>query len=323
MRFTDDKMEIRRLVKAGQASHTVSLPKAWLTKNGLHKGDTVYIKERSDTELLITPQLPSEREKKKEIIILSDKKDIKTLRREITSAYINNYGAITIKGKNVDSLSKKIRHIITNFVALEIAEQTSEKITAKDLLNLNEISIDNTIRRIDMMFRSIIKDSYKTLEDKEVYETITFRDNDINRLYFMMVRLLKSALQDSWVAAHFKIKPSEVLGLWYLTINLENMADAATELCKIFEKCKNKEEIKDLKEIYKQIEEIYEMVMKAWYQKDKELADQVAQKRLKIVFACDAFFEKNKNLKAVHIIEHYKDLITCITNISRIVMDYG
>ena len=46
-------MHARKLVKAGSASHTVSLPKSWLEKNMLKKGDTIFIIEKSDSELTI------------------------------------------------------------------------------------------------------------------------------------------------------------------------------------------------------------------------------------------------------------------------------
>ena len=46
-------LEIRRLVKSGAASHTISLPKNWLDKNKLNKGDILYINEKSDRELTL------------------------------------------------------------------------------------------------------------------------------------------------------------------------------------------------------------------------------------------------------------------------------
>jgi len=41
-------MNIRKLVKSGSTSHTIALPKDWLTKNNLKKGDMLYIKEENN-----------------------------------------------------------------------------------------------------------------------------------------------------------------------------------------------------------------------------------------------------------------------------------
>ena len=61
-------MHIRRLVKAGHASHTVSLPKSWLKKNNLSRGDTIYITEKSDKELAVSPKVEEAKLEKKEML---------------------------------------------------------------------------------------------------------------------------------------------------------------------------------------------------------------------------------------------------------------
>ena len=180
-------MHTRRLVKAGQASHTISLPKEWLDKNNLKKGDTVYIKEKSDRELIVTPEGKEIVSKSKDIVINTSNKALDIIQREITAAYINNYNSITIVGRDLDEKSKDVRRMLHDFVALEIAEQTSDKIIAKDLLNWKEISIDKTIRRMDIIIRSIFEDTIKSLKGKNLHESIHFRDFDVNRLYFFFL----------------------------------------------------------------------------------------------------------------------------------------
>ena len=89
-------MHARKLVKAGAASHTISLPKSWLDKNMLKKGDTLFIIEKSDSELAITPKTGEENTRKKEITIDVDNKGVGSIQREITSAYVNNYSKIPV-----------------------------------------------------------------------------------------------------------------------------------------------------------------------------------------------------------------------------------
>src|SRR3989344_5388441 len=114
-------MHIRRLVKAGPSSHTIALPKEWIEKHNLKKGDAIHLRELSETELAIAPKeqkdLPTiAREKLIEI----DNKKIDTIQREITAAYLNNYNLITLVGDSISQKAKAIREIVHNFVALEI-----------------------------------------------------------------------------------------------------------------------------------------------------------------------------------------------------------
>jgi len=311
-------MHTRRLVKAGSASHTVSLPKSWLDQNNLKKGDMIFITEKSDSELSISSTQGETKEEKKEITIEVDEKSIGSIQREITSAYVNNYSKIHLAGKSIGEMSKKLRDVLHHFVALEVDEQTSSKISAKDLLNLNEISIDKTIRRMDMTLRSIMIDSIKSIGNKAVHETIEQRDDDVNRLYFLLFRLLKSAVNNTRIAGTFNISNNEIMSIWQLNQNIENIADDAKTLIGLSGKINDKVLFK---EAYSEIEAAYSDVMKSYYNKDKKLADEVASKRIDIFTKCSKLLIQTPTAGASEVIENLKSMTTNICNIARIVID--
>ena len=316
-------MHIRKIVKAGPASHTVSLPKKWIEKNSLEKGHNVYLIEKSDKELVITPELTKEQEtaKQKEITINIDKKELDTVQREITSAYVNSYSTITIFGDSLPEKVKEIRKMLHDFVALEIAEQTSKSIIAKDLLNLKEISVEKTIRRMDMIVRTMLKDVAEGAEDKKFnYDTIVFRDYDVNRLYFLLSRLLKNAATNKQLASDIGIEQKEILPSWYLSMNLENLADCIKHICTIAGKISQKELAK-IKPILTELEKQYTAVMKALHSEDKALADAVARKRLALVNPCTSLITKNTAAETVELIENIKTGTTLISNIARTALD--
>lgn len=314
-------MQIRRLVKSGAASHTISLPKNWLDKNKLNKGDILYIHEKSDRELMISPEVKEEEKQEKEININVDGKDLAAIQREITSAYINNYNTMVIHGQELNDKVKDVRKILHDFVALEISELTGTRVVAKDLLNLQEISVDKTIRRMDMIIRSIIQDSIESVEGKSMYESVYYRDFDVNKLYFLMFRILKSALNDSRVAESFSLTNSQALSNWYLAMNLENIADSSKSVCKALDTKTKSFKQADLKAIYKEVEQAFLDVMKAHYNKDKPLAEKVAANRLALIDKFDKFADKNTKGQVFEIINNLKLMTDYITNISRIVMD--
>lgn len=304
-------MHIRRIVKAGQTSHTVSLPKEWLDKNKLKKGDTLYINERSDNALLITLDASSERtNEKKEIVINIDKKELSTIQREITSAYINNYSSINLVGDSIASKTQDLRKILHDFVALEIAEQSSKHILAQNLLNHKEVPVDKTIKRMDMILRSMIQDISQNNENSEVMQTINFRDFDINKIYFLISRLLKTALNNSSMAQDFKLNNSQIVDNWFLCSNIEGISDCCKNICSLKLK---KDEINSLKKTFSKVEEIYTEVMKSYYNKDKSLADSVAKRREELI-------KETEKLNPT-VSENIKQVSNLITNIARIVID--
>ena len=72
----------------------------------LKKGDILFIKDLGNKLELATES--KEVKEKKEITITVDKKEINSLRREMISAYINNYNEFVFIG---ESLSKKLEDI--------------------------------------------------------------------------------------------------------------------------------------------------------------------------------------------------------------------
>ena len=306
-----DMMIIRRLVKAGQASHTISLPKEWLDKHNLKKGDLVYLFEKSDKELMITPEnKPEEQLPAKEIIIPVDNKEFSTIQREITSAYINNYNTITLSGDQLTEKAKDIRKMLHDFVALEVADHTAKSIVAKDLLNLKELSIDKTIRRMDMLVRSMIQDSIAAIDKEELGQSVIVRDYEVNRAYFLLMRLLKSAFSNKQIAELFQLTNDKVLSYYYLTINLENFADGAKQLVEYISKEKKKEKVKS---VFQKVEKSYLDVMKAYFTKDKKLADNVALQR-------EGVLKEASELPA-GTAEIFKTMVTLTNNVARLVMD--
>ena len=304
-------MLIRRLVKAGQSSHTVSLPKDWIEKNNLTKGDIVYLHEPSEKELVITPESkPESPLKTKEITILIDNKELSTIQREITSAYINNYSTITLIGDSLTSKVKTIRNMLHDFVALEIAEQTAKQIIAKDLLNLKEISIEKTVRRMDMIVRSMLQDGKAAIDDPQLADSVVLRDYEVNRSYFLLMRLLKSALNHKQIADFFDIKNNKIMSYWYLVMNLENFADAAKHFAMIFKKDKTSDEVKG---IYEKIEKSFTTVMKAYYINDKKLAETISIERPDLMDECEKVAPKYSEL--------LKTMTTLVNNIAKQVID--
>jgi phosphate uptake regulator len=314
-------MEIRNLVKAGAVSFTVSLPKSWIDRNSLKKGDSVYIRENSPKELTVTAEIPQERINHKEVTIESLGKEIATLRREITSAYINNYSTITIIGEKIDQISPDVRKIVHDFIAIEIVEQDARKIVAKDYLNLKEVSIEKTIKRVDMIIRSMLSDSLLAMTDKTLVQGIVQRDIDVNRFYFLLMRLLKGCLSDQSLSSFFNLSNSKALSYILVTINLENIGDNIKDIAQQMDGLEQKADIKEFEHLYRSIQQAYLDAMKSFYLDDKSLAEKVAGGRLELLTMFDSYVENHKTPMAARLIENLKDIQTEIGNVARVVLD--
>src|SRR3989344_9286340 len=120
-------MLTRKLVKAGPSSHTIALPKEWIEKNSLKKGDVVYVSHKDD-ELRILARIGDQQNKiERETIIDVSQKGLDSVQRLLTSAYLNNFSTIVLTGEDIDKKMAEIRTIVADFVALEITDKSSKR----------------------------------------------------------------------------------------------------------------------------------------------------------------------------------------------------
>lgn len=312
-------MEFRRLISFGKSSFVISLPKSWIRRNKLKKSDFIYVSETED-ELVLSPKAESMQEEKKSINIDIDGKDYFQIKREIIPAYINHYHTINVVGKELRDKSKDVREILHNLVALEIMEQTADKIVAKDFLNMERIDMGNLLRKMDVIVRAMMSDSILTFEE-DFYENLKQRDMDVNRLSFLLFRAVRYAYTNPAILKIYKCNSLDLLMTWQLANSLEKFGDDAKRYSRIKRNMKfNKQQQQELLPLCQEIEKSYLMAMKAYYNKDKILAYEVAERRRPLLGKTSELQDKCGDSAAmISAIDKIRDLIFDINNIARIV----
>ena len=254
------------------------MPRVWLERNKLNKGDLIFLNENSNNELILSPEIKKEKEEIREITINIENKGEKAIKREITAAYINNFNIIKVIGKDLQEKAKIIREGIHNHIALEIMEQTKTSIVTRDFLDMEKISIKNLIRRMDIILRDMLIDSKLTFK-KDLFKNIYHRDEDLNRLTFLIFRATKYALNNHSVAESFKLTPIDLLNYWSVANCLENIGDEAKRITRFLRVTKlNEKEKKELIDIYSRVEQHYLDTLSAYYNEDKPLSFKLVDK---------------------------------------------
>ncbi len=312
-------LEVRKLIKFGNSSHVISIPASWLKKNNLNKGDIVYFKENNGNELVLTPEIKKEEKIPKIAVISAKDKTVLQIHREILRAYINNYDTIKINGKELNNISEKIRDILNNLVAVEIMEMTGSEIVAKDFLAVEDSSIEKIIRRIDTIIRAMFEE-INFSKKSEICVSINNRDKDVNRLTFLTFRVIKKAQMNPEVLDILNLKEKDLLYYWVMSMSLEKIADDLKRAIQ-FNRTPNigKMVRTDITKIYEKIKSNYRKVMQAHYNKQMELSIQVADDRRQDLLECNRFGEKYHDIYGNRVIDEFKDMITHIGDIARII----
>jgi len=316
-------MDTRRIISFGTSSFVISVPKGWIRENKLKKGDLIQVEDKKD-ELILTTVKDDTKKEERSIYIEVDNKSLRRISTEITSAYLNNYDVINISGKQLEENSSKVKTILRNLTGMEIIKQTANKITAKDLLNLKEISIRTMIRRMDNIVRSMILDSidgFKTDHSQSIFD----RDADVNRLGFLAQRTIRAAMINQRLAKHFVISNNELMFSREIVDKIEKIGDQAKRIARRIKSASSltKQEAKSLTELYKKIYADYTNVMKAYYKKDLKLAYEVEVGTTDLIRRCNDHKRKNDPVDTTSIIEYLKSMRISIRNTSRDVIGIG
>ena len=252
-------MDYRKLVKFGNSSFVISLPKEWLVKNKLGKGSIIYVEQQPRELRIFTEEIPTE--EKREITIGTSNKNIGQIRKEIIAAYLNNYSTMNIVGSSLKDNLQEIRDIIHGLVAVEAVEQSADRIIAEDFLDMKTQSIDSLIQRMDVTLRAMFTEFRDGMTIKGS-KTLEQRDKDVNRLYFLSIKVLRYFL-DNPNKDTSGIPNSRLASKWWVVTFMENIGDDIKNLGSTLSKLRSTGEEGKIKDKFtKLIESIYDFYLK-------------------------------------------------------------
>ncbi len=185
-------MEIRRVQMTGGSSYVITLPKEWVKSSNIKKNDPLGLLIQSDGTLLITTKMTQDQAERVKEFNVSDVTNQTYLLRRLIGAYISGYNCIKIKSSK--RMPPDIRVIVRRFtqttIGQEVVEETDTSIILKDLLNPTEMPFDKTIKRMHIIVKSMHEDAMHALEnsDRKLAEDVVSRDNDVDRLHWLVAR---------------------------------------------------------------------------------------------------------------------------------------
>ena len=252
----------------------VTLPKEWVDANNLVKSSEIEI-ETSQNSLSITAN--KDTRPSREVVISYPLPKEENIVADITGAYLLGYDIIKIKGKTSIPIEdrEKIRESMRRLVGVEIVEEESSSITIQFLLDATSLSPEKILKRMSTIAIGMFNETLEGLvsQDKTNLQTMSNRDIEINRQYFLLVRLIRSTMVDRRLASIFNLENIDILDYRIAANLLEMAGDTIVELANLISKTTvSKVELKKIYNIVKDIENIYKKSIDAFIANDRLLA---------------------------------------------------
>lgn len=272
-------MEYRRLQVSKGGSFLVSLPKEWVKENGLQGGSILKLAV-SDGELRISIDGAGESERGAVAYI----RQAEGLERQIRSNYLFGADTIVIElGKRLTpNVREEIKTAIQKLIGLEIVEENKDTITIQCLLQPTSMPVMSIIRRAYSLASSMHRDAEEALlgNDLELATSVEKRDDEVDRLYFLIVRQLRLAIRRASISEKLGIKPAECLDMRMAAKYVETIADYAGAVAASVPKiggAAERELIDPLVSLSRTAYRIHEMAATALFKRDLALADSVLE----------------------------------------------
>jgi len=307
---------IRRLQKIG-SSILVCLPKEWVDANNLQKSSQVEIETGQDS---LSVTVNKENRPSKQVVISYPLPKDENIVADITGAYLLGYDIIKIQGKKSIPIEdrEKIRNTMRRLVGMEIIEEDSSNVTMQFLLDATTLQPDKILNRISSIALGMFNDVLMglTSDDKSNLLALSNRDVEVNRQYFLLVRLIRSTMIDRRLAGVFNLENIDILDYRIAANLLENAGDTTVELSNLIANTSlSNSKLKLLYEMVKDFPSIGKKSTDAFTKNDRILAIQAILHHKKYQDKISKFRTSLENKKHVPI--DYLDLIYLFERIAK------
>ncbi len=224
----------RRLQQIG-SSILVSLPSLWIKSNNLKKGSIVPVHINRDNSISIFPSEDDMADKIKELTIPYPSVSMDTLVNQVYGGYLLGYDMIRIKASSQISFedADRIKKAMRKLVGLEIVDEDGLHISAQFLLDADTLDAEKILRRMSAIVAGMYRDMLEAIKLKQnssIRKVISGRDDEVDRQYFLLVRLIRSAMMDQKLAGKLNLSNIDILDYRIAAHLIESAGDYIVDL---------------------------------------------------------------------------------------------
>ena len=209
----------RKLIKHGESSLTISLPRSFVRDNNLKKGQEIEVIE-SEKGLFISP----EKSKEHKSVSIDISNQLEVIRKILGATYKSGYDELNIKFSSFEEI-KEIKQVLqSQFAGYEIIKQDKNNIIIKKISEDDFEQFDNVLRRFFIIINEMGSDIKEALEkdDFQWLKSISLIKYESDRLADYCRRAIN---------LKFKSNYKRLGPLYTIIEQIEKVSDNYQELC--------------------------------------------------------------------------------------------
>ncbi len=282
--------DLRKVQQTPTGTFFVCVPREWAKKNGLKKGSLVNLDMTADGKLFIDSKYDVEQQPRVASLNVGP-----FLGREIIGHYLLGFDVIRIEAKErIDSsVRSQVKSTAESLAGLMIVEETTSMISLQCLMQQQPFtSPEKILQRNHASAARMIRDSANSFVngDMDLAKNVVERDVENNKFYFLLVRILRTIIQNPRLSEKIGITPIECLDYRLAASLIEGIGDACVQVASTTISLKGVKLSDVLRKMLIELQcaccEANDQALKSFLTKDISLAEDVRNLRGKIEANC-------------------------------------
>ncbi len=271
-------MELRKIQRTSGGTFFVCLPKDWAERSGLSRGSIVSVSETANARLCIDPKYGAERAPQVAVV-----KPSPLLNREVIGNYLLGHDIVRVeaKGRISPDDRERVKRVSSRLIGLEIIEEDYSQIVLQSLLEPTSFPPEKILRREYLIASGMHRDAVTALAegDEQLARNVIARDNEVDRLYFLLVRILRTVIQYPNLSEKLGISPIDCLDYRLVASFVEAIGDQSVQIAEKAVKLGGasiaKELLQLILKLHGVVHEAHENALRALFSHDISLAEGV------------------------------------------------
>ena len=218
---------IARKVQEVNGTYLISLPKSWVLRVGLGKGAVVTLKERQDGSILVSAGPEGPRVHENDATVVCPVKGL-SVSDIVTGLYLMGYDRVDIRwrtGNMPASDRESVRGLTRRLAGVEIIDEAKDRISLGCIIDPSSMKPKMILRRMGFLASNMVQDLSVAAKEGQGFEPVISSDDDLDRAYFLLVRLLRSGLRRPQLTESMELAPTDYLDYRLAAELIESIGD--------------------------------------------------------------------------------------------------
>lgn len=189
---------------SASGSFFFTLPKSWIEKSGIKKGDRIDISVDEEGSLRLFSEKRVDGTTIEYTLDLGEHVEPTLLERRIENCYIQGCDVANIVSKKTitHEWKRMIKKFVADLIGTEISEEFSNRITIRALVDPVKFPMNELMKRVCVLIRSMHEDAIRAFRDNDPVLALDVidREKEVDKLYMLMLRQLMLAIDNRDIA---------------------------------------------------------------------------------------------------------------------------